>query len=59
MFLMDSSILSIRNRMANCAYPNQTAHQEQSDQGLHCLNRQFCPSFMMNTCITKNYMLQL
>ena len=55
MFIMDSSSLSIRNRMANCADPNQTAPKEQSDQGLHCLFRQFCPSFMMNTCIMKNY----
>ena len=23
--------------LANCANPNQTAHEEQSDRGLHCL----------------------
>ena len=30
--------------MANSADPDQTAPVEQSDQGLHCLQRNFCPN---------------
>ena len=29
-------------KMANSEYPDQTALQEQSDLGLHCMTRQFC-----------------
>ena len=30
--------------MSNSVDPDQTALQEQSDLGLHCLFRQFCPN---------------
>ena len=30
--------------MENSADPDQTAPVEQSDQGLHCLQRNFCPN---------------
>ena len=35
-------ILLILSKMANSVDPDQTAHKEQSDLGVHCLHMLFC-----------------
>ena len=44
-----SSLLCCARRLANSEDSDQTAPEEQSDQGLHCLHSSFVPIFRVNT----------
>ena len=43
-FTQSECIQKSGNGIANSVDPDQTAHAEQSDLGLHCLFRPICPN---------------
>ena len=45
---------SIMTKWQNGADPDQTAHDEQSDQGLHCLLTHFCLNDLCHTVTAVN-----